>query len=639
MSLSKFRALADAEVLRAAAESIGAALEAGRGVHLGEAAVASLKVHTVDPRRPQELHVLMGSDAGQVFYHRRRPGEVIHLDVFHQLGAVDHRAVARALGRAVEAWAASPGLPWPKEFPDRSPARVLDYVDVQTATGGGRCTGSLKYGRRASVRYAHSNHVHVAARLPREMLGLLLFFVAAVEEQVMLGGLEIRRVEKVVCDPPAPPGAPEIDLSPYRSLSDSLLREETPEAGSRSPQVQASRQMEAALELAEELGSVGELQEALDALATDDGMRTLVMKLASSHRSVSRFLEQLEQRGLARRDGWKVTLTPAGMALRQLLRERRREIELEFRKLLRRIPAPAPAPARLNRRPEGRPVQGRGPAMRPAPVEKGEWARELAVTETVVESVRRQLLLPVAGAGHHAPHAVLPPASRPHSGPPGTGCPADGLRGESGREGRGEAGGIVLRPEDLRVWRHRPGNPIDICLLIDASASMAGRRLRAAKFLAQHLVLATRDRVAVLVFQERRVETYVPLCRSFSRVEHGLSRIAALGLTPMAEGIVGALDYLRRTRARNPVLLLISDGIPTVPKWTLDPLSDALDAASRIPQARVNFACIGLEPNRAFLEGLCRRANGHLYIVDELDKESLVAIAHAERRRVRGLTA
>ncbi|MEW5933317.1 MAG: VWA domain-containing protein, partial [Bacillota bacterium] len=593
-------ALADADVLRAAAESVAAALEAGRGVHLGEAAVASLKVHTVDPRRPQELHVLMGSDAGQVFYHRRRPGEVIHLDVFHQLGAVDHRAVARALGRAVEAWAASPGLPWPKEFPDRSPARVLDYVDVQTATGGGRCTGSLKYGRRASVRYAHSNHVHVAARLPREVLGLLLFFVAAVEEQVMLGGLEIRRVEKVVCDPPAPPGAPEIDLSPYRSLSDSLLREEVPE-GSRSPQVQASRQMEAALELAEELGSVGDLQEALDALATDDGMRTLVMKLASSHRSVSRFLEQLDQRGLTVRDGWKVTLAPAGMALRQLVRERRREIELEFRKLLRRIPAPAPAPARPNRRPEGRPVQGRGPAMRPAPVEKGEWARELAVTETVVESVRRQLLLPVVS--------------------------------------RGEAGGIVLRPEDLRVWRRRPGNPIDICLLIDASASMAGRRLRAAKFLAQHLVLATRDRVAVLVFQERRVETYVPLCRSFSRVEHGLSRIAALGLTPMAEGIVGALEYLRRTRARNPVLLLISDGIPTVPKWSLDPLSDALDAASRIPQARVNFACIGLEPNRAFLEGLCRRANGHLYIVDELEKESLVAIAHAERRRVHGLTA
>lgn len=576
---------------------MAAALEAGRGFHLGEAAVASLKVHTVDPRRPQELHVLTGSDAGQVFYHRRRAGEVIHLDVFHQLGAVDHRAVARALARAVEAWSATPGLPWAKGWPDRSPARVLDYVDVQTATGGGRCTGSLKYGRRASVRYAHSNHVHIAALLPREMMGLLLFFVAAVEEQIMLGGLEIRRVEKVICDPPASPDAPELDMSPYRSLSDSLLREDAPEG--QSPQVQANRRVEYALDLAEELGGVGDLQEALDALVTEDGMRALVMKMANSHRSVSRFLDQLEQRGLARRDGWKVSLTPAGLALRQMVRERRKELELEFRKLLRRIPAPAPAPARPNRRLEGRPVQGRGPAMRATPLEEGEWARELAVSETVVHSVCRRLLAPA----------------------PGTGAPR-----------------LALEPGDLRVWRHRPGNPIDICLLIDASASMAGRRLRAAKFLAQHLVLATRDRVAVLVFQERQVQTYVPLCRSLGRVENGLSRIAALGLTPMAEGIVGALDYLRRARARNPVLLLISDGIPTVPKWTLDPLSDALDAASRIPQARVNFACIGLEPNRAFLEGLCRRANGHLYIVDELDREALVAIAHAERRRVRGLT-
>ncbi|MDI6893514.1 MAG: VWA domain-containing protein [Bacillota bacterium] len=600
MSLLRVRSLADAEFLRQAGLVMAAALEGTRGVHLGEAGVASLKMHTVDPRRPQELHVLTGADAGQVFYHRRRPGEVIHLDVFHQLGAVDHRAVARALARAVDAWAATPGLPWPRESPDRAPGRILDYVDVQTATGGGRCTGSLKYGRRASVRYAHSNHVHIAARIPREMMGLLLYFVAAVEEQVGLSGLEIRRVEKVICDPPAPPGSPDIDLSPYRSLSDSLLREEIP--GDRaSPEVQASRQLESALELAEELGGVGDLQEALDALAGDDGMRSLAMKLAGSHRSVSRFLDLLEQRGLIRRDGWKVTLTPTGMTLRQMVRERRREIELEFRKLLRRIPAPVPARARVNRRLEGRPEQGRGPAMRPEPVEKGEWARELAVTETVVESVRRGLLAP-------PPEAVRP--SR-----------------------------IVLRPEDVRVWRHRPGNPIDICLLIDASASMAGRRLRAAKFLAQHLVLATRDRVAVLVFQERQVETYVPLCRSYCRVEHGLSRISALGLTPMAEGIMGALEYLRRARARNPVLLLISDGIPTVPKWTLDPLSDALDAANRIPAARVNFACIGLEPNRAFLEGLCRRANGHLYIVDELEKEALVAIAHAERRRVRALTA
>lgn len=599
MSLTRVRALADADFLRQAGLAIAAALEGARGIHLGEAAVASLKVHTVDPRRPQELHVLTGADAGQVFYHRHRPGEVIHLDVFHQLGAVDHRAVARALARAVDAWAATPGLPWPRDLPDRSPGRILDYVDVQTATGGGRCTGSLKYGRRASVRYAHSNHVHIAARIPREMMGLLLFFVAAVEEQVGLSGLEIRKVEKVVCDPPAPPGSPDIDLSPYRSLSDSLLREEV--ARDRlSPEVQASRQLESALELAEELGGVGDLQEALDALAGEDGMRALVLKLAGSHRSVSRFLDLLEQRGLARREGWKVCLTPAGMALRQMVRERRREIELEFRKLLRRIPAPVPARARVNRRPEGRPVQGRGPAMRAAPVEKGEWARELAVTETVLESVRRQLL-----------------------------APSGATRGDR----------VVLRPEDVRVWRHRPGNPIDICLLIDASASMAGRRLRAAKFLAQHLVLATRDRVAVLVFQERQVETYVPLCRSYCRVERGLSRISALGLTPMAEGIVGALEYLRRARARNPVLLLISDGIPTVPKWTLDPLSDALDAANRIPAARVNFACIGLEPNRAFLEGLCRRANGHLYIVDELEKEALVAIAHAERRRVRALTS
>jgi magnesium chelatase subunit D len=218
----------------------------------------------------------------------------------------------------------------------------------------------------------------------------------------------------------------------------------------------------------------------------------------------------------------------------------------------------------------------------------GEWAVEIAVPDTTIAAARRTFL-------------------------------------------EGEVG-LAFRPDDLRYHQLKGQRTVDICLLIDASASMAGRRLRAAKFLAQHLLLATRERVAVVAFQENHVRVHVPFTRNYQRVTAGLNRLQALGLTPLAEGVMGALEYIGQVRARNPLLLLITDGIPTVPKWTLNPLDDALSAAARLPVERVRFSCIGLEPNRTFLDNLAGVARGSLYIVDELNRESLVSIAHRERR-------
>jgi len=78
---------------------------------------------------------------------------------------------------------------------------------------------------------------------------------------------------------------------------------------------------------------------------------------------------------------------------------------------------------------------------------------------------------------------------------------------------------------------------------------------------------------------------------------------------------------------------LITDGIPTVPKWTLNPLEDSLTAAKKVAGARMRFGCIGLQPNKSFLQSLSRQAKGTLYVVDELEKETLANIAHRERSR------
>ncbi len=152
-----------------AAGVLAAELSAGRGVRVGETAVVSTRVHLLEPSRPGVVRILQESDAGRVFYGRRDPGQVVHLDVFHAIALVDHRRVAatirheavRLLGMAA--------------------AGVCDWVDVQTGTGGGRVSGSLAYGRKPTLRDSHKNHVHITCLAAAVRPDFLLHLVAAVE--------------------------------------------------------------------------------------------------------------------------------------------------------------------------------------------------------------------------------------------------------------------------------------------------------------------------------------------------------------------------------------------------------------------------------------------------------------------------
>ena len=44
--------------------------------------------------------------------------------------------------------------------------------------------------------------------------------------------------------------------------------------------------------------------------------------------------------------------------------------------------------------------------------------------------------------------------------------------------------------------------------------------------------------------------------------------------------------------------MLITDGIPTVSLWSADPIKDAINAAEKIAKNKINFCCIGLQPNK-----------------------------------------
>lgn len=617
-----------------------ASLAAGAGVRFGEAAVVSRRVHTVDPGAPQVVAVLRHADAGRTFYGRERENEVIHLDLFHAVGAVDHRRVAAALRRALAA---------------AGRGSLAGFFDIQTGTGGGRITGDLIFGRRFSLLVSHRNHVHLAGLLADPDLEVLLPLVAAVEAEVLAQGLEIRRVEGLRHPPPQPGGQP-LDLSPYADNTDSWLRGGRgggalarsaggPGAGGRAPRpgdgppglpgtdqtvgnlrqgahpgaggggagaagaggagglggsgaggtggastLEQEARLQAALALARKVGSPDELKRVLDAIRSAAGGNL------PGGTQAPFLLRELEDEGLVRRDSRGVRLTEAGRLLAAFFDQHLKDVKLRFRKLIRRVPRPV-LPARPGTGERASPDVRYGPIRGVAPAVPGGWIGDLAVPETVVAGVRRAHLQALA-SGH----------------PPRLG----------------------LERPDVHVHLRAGEQPLYICLLIDASASMAGRRILAAKHLARHLLVSTRDRVAVVGFQERDVRVHVPFTRDYATVEAGLARIQPMGLTPLAHGLAASLDLIRESRVRRPLLLLITDGIPTVPKWSIDPLADALEAARRVATSRVPFGCIGLMPSRRYLEDLARCAGGTLHVVEELDEDALVRIAHQERLRHKG---
>jgi magnesium chelatase subunit D len=534
------------------------ALQNGEPVRVGETSVASASVHTFDPTAPDCVGVVRQADAGRLFYHRKDRNRVLHLDVFHEVGEVSHYTVARMLQKALESCEMH---------------GFMDYIDIQTATGGGRVSGSLRFGQKASLRRAHMNHVHIAAALDENTPKTIPWLVYGAEKAIAASGLEIRKVQAITLFE-AENGA-QTDLSAYGSFTDSWLKGDQIERAQREQEL-----FKKACALAEEYGDVGDVQQMF--LQIDDYSDTSP-KRKKTTLPWRRKVEALEEQGYAERKGNDVRLTALGHEMYGFLSSKKSEIEFRLRRLLCQFNRVG----RLTRLRRNKPLPQNTRAFRlgvtAIPLQRSEWATDLALPETVL-----------------AASVKMEPKIR-------------------------------IRHTDLRKYRVRTLSSAPVCLLIDASSSMAGERIRAARYLAQHLLLISKDKLAVVVFSEDSVAVEVPFTRDVRSLRAGLNRINPFGLTPLAEGIIGAKTYIQESRTKNSLLLLITDGIPTVPKWSLNPIGDALKAAEELRSARIRFGCIGLAPNRKFLQDLSECANGSLHIVDELERHTLAGIARKER--------
>jgi magnesium chelatase subunit D len=112
----------------------------------------------------------------------------------------------------------------------------------------------------------------------------------------------------------------------------------------------------------------------------------------------------------------------------------------------------------------------------------------------------------------------------------------------------------------------------------------------------------------------------------------GLATINPGGMTPIASGIMTALDLIISSKVHNPLLVMITDGIPNAPLWTLDAQADAIAAAAYLPDQKVRFICIGVESNASFMDKLSKAGQGVLYLVDDLNKENLINLVRYEKK-------
>jgi magnesium chelatase subunit D len=157
---------------------------------------------------------------------------------------------------------------------------------------------------------------------------------------------------------------------------------------------------------------------------------------------------------------------------------------------------------------------------------------------------------------------------------------------------------LTVRPEDLRRRLREHRSPFSVCFVVDNSWSVHAERMveKVKGVVFELLDDATRrgDKVALVAFKGGIPEAavVVPPTGSRARAHRRLEQIPLSGQTPLADALRRARLLLRGEVVRHPnavpLVVLVSDGLPTVPlRPGGDPVADALAEARALRRARI----------------------------------------------------
>lgn len=546
-----------------AARRLAVVLEERKGARIGECAVVSRQVHTYDPQKPEVIQILQNSDAGQTFYHRRDCGRILHVDIFHECGRLRPEPVAQALREVIAQYNVS------EIFNGRINP---DAVDLQTGEGGGRITGKLVYGKKDTLCKAHENHVHMAIMLSREALSGLFYMVHAVEQVILTNQLELRRNEKIIqVDNPA---NSKLDMSDYATDNDSLLT-----GDQAAPEEEDENELDQAEDEDKSLQSSGSSEEAgkppTDARHgnPDRAMgNTAHPKECNEQKLVSIAEEKPAALHLVKQPDEEV----ANCLVHALVCRNPDKMAAYLKKIQRN----GKQSNRLGQYNRSTLLYSRWEVSKKLVEKPGEEITSLNISETVHAAACRKMT---------------------------------------------EANiSFSITKNDLRHYIRCRRNGNDICLVIDASSSMGGKRIQAAKMFAGQLLARVRGRIGIVTFQNSTAEVRVPLTRNYQQLTKGLQGIQTSGRTPLALGLQAGFQHLRKAKADKGVLILITDGLPDGPDCTTQQsVDDALLVARQIKKQGYRLIAIGLRPYQDYLARLSQEADGVVYVFDTINSHLL----------------
>lgn len=554
-----------------------------QGVRLGETTVVSQKVHANATTSPGVISIYTDQDAGQFYLKAGSENQFLHMDVFHEPACLDAVYVARRIWTGLDKYFEQLRDERRTELSKDKCIELSKVLarKIVVETAGGKGNVFDLSGRAGEIipernRFPYT-HVHVLAAIEPEYYDGLIFMADAIETAIQSHGFEIRRVDKIThCKTPT-------QTNPGFGIGVTLPRFNSPEI---KKQVARQNRLQIVLDLAAAFGSVEEAARFIESLTPAGSMFLSSFADKHSDGSLKQTMLDLVNKSLVTKGKMFTTLTEAGKDLRDFIRLHQKELEAQVRKSIRRYKITrhnyqsyhnSQLISRKSHLPDRKKVVS---------INDRIWLGDIAIPETIVRATARSYL---AGA-------------RP----------------------------MRLKKEDICLYSLKSFAPIDTLISIDCSGSMVGDKIRAVSYLAEHFLLTSREKVSVVTFQEASSRVVAPFTKSYHKLQAGLRSIRPEGMTPLAKGIVESVELIKKKRARNPLMILITDGIPNYPLWTNDPRDDALKAARMIADSKIRLVCIGVIPNEEFMRELTRAGEGNLYIVDELDKNSLLDVVTRE---------
>lgn len=560
--------------LKTVTETLGKCFSRDEGIILGEASVISRKVH-LEPRESEgTIHVLSDRDAGMTYLKLIEKDQAIHIDVFHHPAEINIIDLANRLRMAVSSYL---DLIYEddEEFRDEREMLMLNLTQriyLLTSAGEGTVLNPVRNAGPPGGKL--KSHVHILAKITAKHLGLIYYIVEQAEKSVTYQGCRLRPITRVV-------NVREMELAENFPLGVPAVHS----AAETPLEVKLQNMSQAVMALARELGGL-EIAEAFVELISPLRAVSLA-RFGKRYPCMDRLLQDLTTLDYVRKDRLGHSLTKSGRELKEFMQQHRKELGIQIRKAIRTIP---PTPGIT---PSGHfsKIRSRYRVVfdnrKTTEQDRDNWYNPIAVADSVIKAAKRNFLL---------------------------------------------GSKFNIAETDLMVYRKRYKAPVDICMVVDCSGSMKGAKLQAVRWVAEYLLLTTRDRVAMVTFQEREARVTAPFTRSYQKFHHSLLELDPEGLTPLAAGLMSGLELIRKSRPRNPLLALITDGKPNTPLYSTDPVADALKVCKDFPTNKIRFVIIGIDPAREFIPQLAEAGGGIYYLVDDIDRSNLITIMRSERK-------